>query len=115
MKELSDFVKNEFAKKQIFGNYIVIDTIEGVDEVVSSLNCGNYMNLKFKNSNLKNYFFDKITTSRPEANIINCNCSINRYYENLFDGLIIFNNIDKCKYIEILEDIKIYKSIKIWG
>ena len=26
MKELSDFVKNEFAKKQIFGNYIVIDT-----------------------------------------------------------------------------------------
>jgi hypothetical protein len=115
MRELSDFVKNEFAKKQLMENYTLIESIEGVDKIINALNCGLYMNIKFKTSNLKDYFIDKITTSRPESNIINCNCSIDSYFENQFNGLIIFNNINKCHYIEILEDINKYKkSIKVY-
>lgn len=114
MKDLSNFVKTEFVKKQIFEKYIFIDTIESVDEVINTLNSGIYMNLKFKTSSLKNHFIDKITTIRPESNFINCNCSIERYYENEFRDLLIFNNISKCKYEEILNDINKYdKSIKI--
>jgi hypothetical protein len=113
MKELSDFVKNEFAKKQLLEDYKFIDSIEGVDNIISSLNCGIYDNFKFKTSNLKDYFIDKLTTSRPEANIINCNCSIDSYFENNFYGLIIFNNVGRCKHKEIIEDIKTYKAIKI--
>ena len=113
MRELSDFVKNEFAKKQIFENYIFIESIEGVDNVINTLNCGIYANLKFKTTNLKNYFIDRITTIRPESNFINCNCSVERYFENQFNGFIIFNNIGKCKHQEILEDIENYKAINI--
>lgn len=113
MRELSDFVKNEFAKKQLMENYTLIESIEGVDKIINALNCGLYMNIKFKTSNLKDYFIDKITTSRPESNIINCNCSIDSYFDNQFNGLIIFNNISRCKYKEILEDIKKYKAINI--
>jgi hypothetical protein len=113
MRELSEFVKNEFAKKQLFEEYQFIESIEGVDEIISSLNCGIYTSIKFKNSGLKDYFIDKITTCRPETNIINCNCSIDRFFENSFDGLIIFNNIGKCRYQEILNEMTNYKSIKI--
>lgn len=114
MKDLSDFVKNEFVKRQLFEQYNYIDTIEGVDEIVSTLNFISNMNIKFKSTSLKDYFIDKITTVRPESNIINCNCSVERYYENNFDSsLIIFNNIGKCRYQEILEDIEKYKSVKI--
>lgn len=115
MKELSEFVKTEFVKKQLFEEYKYVDTIEGVDEVISSLNCGIYTSIKFKTTGLKDYFIDQITTCRPESNIINCNCSIDSYFENNFSGLIIFNNIGKCKYQDILEDINIkkYKAIKI--
>jgi hypothetical protein len=114
MKDLSNFVKTEFVKKQIFENYTFIDTIESVDEVINTLNCGIYMNLKFKTSGLKDYFIDRITTARPEANFINCNCSIERYYDNEFRDLLIFTNVSKCKYEEIINDINKYsKSIKI--
>lgn len=113
MKELSDFVKNEFIKQQLFENCIYVDTIEGVNEVINSLNRGIYLNIKFKTTNLKEYFIDQITTSRPESNIINCNCSVNSYFENTFNNLIIFNNLGKCKHQEILKDVEKYKAIKI--
>lgn len=113
MRELSEFVKNEFAKKQLFEEYEFIDSIEGVDEIIGSLNCGIYANIKFKNSGLKDYFIDQITTCRPESIIINCNCSIESYFENNFSGLIIFNNVGRCKYQEILEDLNNYKAIRI--
>lgn len=113
MKQLSDFVKTEFAKKQMFEDYKLIESIEGVDEAISTLNCGIYMNIKFKTSGLKDYFIDKITTIRPESNIINCNCSVDSYFENKFSGLIIFNNISRCKYNEILEDLNNYKAIRL--
>lgn len=113
MENLSNFVKTEFAKKQIFGNYIVIDTIEGVDEAINTLNCGIYSNIKFKTTFLKNYFLDRITTVRPESNIINCNCTIDSYYENSFDGFIIFNNVGKCHHEEIINDMKKYKAVNI--
>jgi hypothetical protein len=113
MRELSEFVKNEFAKKQILEDYKFVDSIEGVDKMISSLNCGIYENIKFKTSSLKDYFIDQITTVRPETNIINCNCSIESYFENNFSGLIIFNNISRCKYQEILEDITNYKAIRL--
>ena len=113
MRELSEFVKNEFAKKQLFEEYQFIESIEGVDEIISSLNCGIYTSIKFKNSGLKDYFIDKITTCRPETNIINCNCSIDRFYNNDFDGLLIFNNLLQCKHQDILNEIKNYKGIFI--
>ena len=47
MKDLSDFVKNEFVKRQLFEQYNYIDTIEGVDEAVSTLNFISNMNIKF--------------------------------------------------------------------
>lgn len=113
MKELTEFVKNEFAKKQLFEEYKFIDSIEGVNEIIGSLNCGLYENIKFKNSGLKDYFIDKMRVYRPELNVINCNCSLDSYFENNFSGLIIFNNISRCKYAEILEDINNYNAIRI--
>ena len=113
MKNLSEFVRNGFVAKKTTETYEYIDTIEGVDSIIEVLNCGNILSLKFKNTNLKNYFLDKISTIHPYCNVINCNCSIDKYYENNFSGYIIFNNIGRCRQIEILEDINKYKSIKL--
>lgn len=111
MKDLSNFIRNEFAKKQLFENYIFIDSNEGIDNVINSLNLGIYSNIIFKNSVLKNHFIDQISIARPGANIINCNCSVESYFDNQFDNLIIFNNVGRCKHQEIIEDINNYKEV----
>lgn len=111
MKSLSEFVKDEFVKNELLKDCMYIESTEQVDKVVEMLSCGHYININFKNTILKNYFIDCITTVRPESNIINCNCSLDCYNDNDFSGFLIFNNVKRCKHNDIIEDIKKYKSI----
>jgi hypothetical protein len=117
MRDLSVFMKEELMKSQLFmyneNDYKYIDSIDEAEITVAAINCGNYMNLIFNSSNLKNYFIDKLLTSRQDTNLINCNCSKNRFDENSFDGLLVFDNVLKCKHPEILNEIKNHKGIFI--
>lgn len=115
MRDLTLYVKEELHKKHLLENekYIYIDNIDMADSVVALICCGNLTNIIFSTSSLKKYFIDKLVLTREDANIINCNCSIDIFYENIFDGLLVFNNILKCKHQEIIDEIKNYKGIFI--
>ena len=116
MKDLSSFVKDEFIKKALFEEGLFIDSIEETESLVSEVGCGKYVNIFFKSSSLKDIFIDRLSIIRPDVTIINCNCSVDKFYENDIEsikGLIIFNNIKKCKHSEIIESIKKYKGVLI--
>ena len=113
MKELSTFVKDEFLKKKLFEEGIYVEDFNHADELANAVNYGKLFNIVFQNSNLKERFLDTLSTQRPEMTVINCNSSIDRFFENDFTGLLIFDNIKKCKDTEILEEIKKYKAVLI--
>lgn len=114
MKNLSVFIHNEFIKNDIdklFENNICIDTIdEAIDTAVWAL-YGNYANIIFANSTVKDRFIEKLSTCKPDINVINCNCSVERFFENNFNGFLVFNNLKKCHNKEIIEEVKKYKAI----
>jgi hypothetical protein len=113
MKGLSDFVKDEFIKKQLFEEGLYINSFDEVNTVVNNINNGEYKNIIFENTYLKERFLSRLKMLRPDYNLINCNSSTNRFFENDFNGLIVFDNIKKCKDKEILEEIKKYKAVLI--
>lgn len=113
MRELARFVKDKFVLNGLFENGVRVNTIEEVDKVVGDISCGMYMNIIFKNSSLKNYFFDSLYNVRPDMKVINCNSTVDRFNENVFDGLLVFDNIGKCGHHEIVEELKNYKGILI--
>lgn len=113
MRELSRFVKDRFTVNEMFNDCVHVNTIEDVDYIVDVISCGVYKNIKFKNSSLKNYFFDSLYGVRPDMKVINCNSTIDRFNENEFNGLLIFDNIGKCGHSEILNELKNYKGVMI--
>lgn len=114
MKNLSVFIKDEFVKRNIdklFEHSICIDTIEDAERIVSEVSYGRCVNIVFNNSACKNHFIDEISTACPETKVINCNCSVDKFFENDFYGFLIFNNLKHCKSAEIIEEIKKHKGI----
>lgn len=113
MRELSTFVKDEFLKTKLFEEGLYINDFSEANDLAHKANYGETFNVVFSNTNLKEYFLDTLSTARPELNVINCNSSVDRFFENEFSGLIVFDNIKKCKDTKILEEIKKYKAILI--
>ena len=114
MKELSAFIKDGFVKNgvdKLFENNICVDTIEKAEMIASEIGYGKYANIVFKNSAIKNYFIDSLHITRPDATIINCNCTVDKFFENEFRGLLIYNNLKHCKCREIIEYINNHKGI----
>lgn len=113
MKELSKFVKEEFIKNDLFEHGEYVNTLEDADRMVDKVSIGEYVNITFRSSSLKDYFLDSLYGVRPDINVINCNCTVDRFNENEFGGLLIFNNIKKCGHLEIIEMVKKHKGVII--
>lgn len=114
MKNLSVFIRDEFVKKDIdkfFENSICIDTIEQANKMALNVSYGAYANFVFENTACKNIFIDKLNMVRNDINVINCNCTINSFFENDFSGFLVFNNLKHCQHKEIIEEIKKQKGI----
>ena len=114
MKNLSVFIKDEFVKQDIdklFENCICIDTIENAIDTAINVFYGNYANIVFESSLIKDRFLEKLYTINPNINIINCNCTVNRFFENDFNGFLVFNNLKKCQHKEIIEEVKKYNAV----
>ena len=114
MKNLSVFIKDEFVKRSIdklFENCICIDTMEAAEQLVWDVSFGKYANVVFNSSVCKNHFIDELSTAYPDINVINCNCSADKFFENDFYGFLVFNNLKHCKSTEIIEEIKNHKGI----
>lgn len=116
MKNLSIFIKDELVKKDVdklFENCTYVSDIESVHDTVNLVNYGDCSSVAFVSTSIKECFFDALSTTRPEMHIINCNCSVDKFFENDFTGFIVFNNLKHCKHREIIEEIKKHKSVKI--
>ena len=114
MKNLSKFIKDEFVKQHIdefFNNGICIETIEQANQVALDISYGSYANIVFTNSLVKERFIERLTVLYSDINVINCNCTVNRFLENNFDGFLVFNNLKRCQHAEIIKEIKKHKAI----
>lgn len=113
MKNLSIFIHDKFVQKDVdklFENSICIDTIEEAADAAVRTLYGNYANIVFTNSTFKARFLDKLMTVKPDVRIINCNCTVDHFFENDFTGFLVFNNLKKCQHQEIIEEIKKHKK-----
>lgn len=114
MKNLSVFIKDEFVKKDIdklFENCICIDTIEQAINTACESLCQECANIVFINSIVKDRFLDKLFIVHTDLNVINCNCTVDRFFENDFNGFLVFNNLKRCQHREIIEEVKKHKAI----
>ena len=113
MKQLSEYIKDEFIKNKFFENSIYVKDVVTADSLAYDVSIGKIFNVVFDNFALKEHFFDTLSSDNRNLNIINCNSTIDRFFENDFSGLLVFDNIKKCKDSKILEEIKKYKAILI--
>lgn len=116
MKNLSVFIKDEFVKRDIdklFENCICIDTIEQAIYSALEVSYGTCANIVFSTSTVKDRFLSKLESIIPNINVINCNCTIDSFFENDFNGFLVFNNLKRCQHMEIIEEIKKHKAILI--
>lgn len=114
MNNLSTYIRNSFVKYSLYEMlepHEYVESIEHANKLIFEVSYGKTYNLIFKNSHIKEYFIDNLYTVRPDINVINCNCSIDKFYENDFDGLLIFNNVKHCKHKEIIEEIQKHKCL----
>lgn len=96
-------------------NIKLINDYNEVDFLLFDIEYNNYLNLQFKNNNLKNYFLSKLNELNINTNLINCNSSIERFYDDYQqEGLKVFFNIDLCKDFDILKIVKNTPGINIW-
>ena len=110
------FNKDGFVKNDIdifFENSICIDTIEQAIALTASVSYGNYANIVFSNSLLKERFIERLQIYRDDLNVINCNCTVDRFFENNFCGFLVFNNLKHCKHKEIIEEISKHNAVLI--
>lgn len=113
MKNLSLFVKDEMIKHRLFNDGVYVNTLEDAEMYANKVGFGHKYNFIFNTSNLKEHFFDVLQTARQDITIVNCNCSTERFYEYDLSGVVIFDNIKKCKNSEIIEVVKNSKGILI--
>ena len=114
MKNLSVFIKDEFVKQNIdklFENCICIDTIDRAVDSALRVTYGSCANIVFTSSIVKDRFLDKLALIHSDLNVINCNCTKDSFFENDFNGFLVFNNLKKCQHAEIIEEIKKHKAV----
>jgi hypothetical protein len=107
MININNYIKNENTLN-IINPYKIIDDFNEVDIMVCNiLDDKKIPNLIFSNLELKNYFYSKLEDYNIKYNYINCNSSIERFFNDIQnDGLILFNNINNCKDPDIIKIIK---------
>lgn len=115
MKNISVFIKDDLVKRNInklFESNICIDTIEeSIDAAINVVyGNGNCTNIVFSTSAIKDRFIEKLNSIQPDLKIINCNCTVDSFFENNFNGFLVFNNLKRCQHMEIIEEITKYKN-----
>lgn len=115
MINLSDFIKCDFLKESLKKNGVLIKDVSDVKAYVFDLTEGLQKNVIFENSQLKDYLFECLKENDVKFDIINCNATEERFFENFGNNnLRIYNNVGKCKSLEILKVIQNNSGIIIY-
>lgn len=111
--DLNTFIKTDFIRKELAKSCITISNIEEADELVFNIYNGGRPNVIFEKTSLKSYCFSKIKDLCENVNIINCNSCMERFCESICEDskLTIFDNLNQCRNIDILNLIKNRKGI----
>lgn len=107
--DLNSYIKCDFIKESFNKSYNIIDSIEEAEKYAKLIRNGQRINLLFESSFLKEHFFTILKSYDINMKIINCNSNYNRFledYEHDNNTLYIYNNINNCKDLNILNLIK---------
>lgn len=116
MKSLSTFIKDEYAHSavnRLFKECVYVNSMDIAERTAKDICYGRRCNIVFENSIYKNRFINVLTTLKPDINVINCNCSVDSFFENDFNGFLVFNNLKYCNNKEIINEITTRKGILI--
>lgn len=115
MLTLTQYIKSKTIRERFCENCIFVESMEDAEVYAFHVSNGNYYNIIFESSILKDRFFSIIKTNRPDTSIINCNSNYERVSESLWEsnGLVIYNNVHICKDDEILNIINDKKGIYV--
>lgn len=115
MLTLTQYIKSKTIRERFCENCIFVESMEDAEAYAFHVSNGNYYNIIFESSILKDRFFSIIKTNRPDTSIINCNSNYERVSESLWEsnGLVIYNNVHICKDEEILNIINDKKGIYV--
>lgn len=105
--------KNEFIEQLSYNNFVIINSIDQIDNIIPQIILGNNINMIFNKSYLKDYFFDAIYEYYPEYIFVNSDINYN-FIDNLNvkNNLIIYNIKKNISNI-FLQIIKQYNGIII--
>lgn len=108
MINIDKYIKNTTIKEVFKENYKLIETFEDIDCFIYNIQMNKKLyNLLFSNHSLKNYMYSKLDEYCIEYNYINCNSSIERFFNDIQnDGIKIFDNINNCQNEDIIKIIK---------
>lgn len=112
MINLDNYISIITIKEQIAKTYKNISNIDEANIFIKDILAGNFYNVNFSRSFLKNYCFERIQQYQ-NVNIINCNSCLERFCENYVEDaqINIYNNINSCKNLDILNLIYNSKGI----
>lgn len=112
MVDLYTYIKQDL--KKIFNeSCIIISDIDQAEQIAKHVAFGDTYNIIFEASYLKNRFFTILKGYRNDVCIINCDSNINRFKKDVDEsyGLIVCDNVSKCKDLDQLNYIKSNKIL----
>ena len=96
-------MRNIFSKSfKIMKDEIDVDLF-----IINNIHLNNSHNILFEDHSLKNYFYSKLDEYGFNYKYVNCNSSIERFFNDIDPNkLNIFNNINICNDKDIIKIIK---------
>lgn len=101
-----ELIRESFEKECLF--------ITSMDEI-KNIDIYKNTNIIFNNTSLKTNFYEHLNLHDLDYTVINCMTSIELFNDMLNDsrGVVIFDNVCRCKNNDILEQIVKYKGNKL--
>ena len=107
------YIKQDFIRNTFNESCIIISNINESEKIAIEVSMGASYNIIFETSSLKNRFFSVLREQRGDICIINCDSMNDRFVEDLNNsyGLVVFDNVNKCKNLSQFNYIKTNKVI----
>ena len=107
--DLNSYIRISSIKESFEDNCLYVNNEDQLKDVCK------YKNIIFKNSKLKNQFYEYLNLHAIDYTVINCLSSLEIFENSLYDarGLVIFDNICCCRNNDMLERVMNYKKSKM--